>query len=353
MPDVDTRIDATALRIFASRVFRSLGVCEADADEVAGLMIEADLCGLDTHGIFRLRQYSNRLRDGGTNPAAVLKTVQDFGAIGVIDGDNGLGHLAMARATSLAIEKATRFGIGWVGVRNGNHAGPATLYVSRVIEHGQAALYGAVGSANHMPAWGGTELFLGTNPLALAIPAGDSPAFILDMATSVAAAGKIKSLAQQDKTMPEGWMVGRDGKPLTDPKRQNEGFLLPIGGPKGYGLALGIGLLAGCLNGAAMGRDVVNFSSDTTSPTNTGQFIMALSVEAFGDPDGFRTSVEQTFADLRGSQTLPDHEPVRIPGDRLAAIRAERSRNGLPLHPNLIRDLKTIAADYRVAPIGS
>lgn len=352
MHDSSILVDATGLLTFGSRVFQALGVPEADAEKAAGLMIEADLCGLDTHGIFRLRQYTSRLRDGGTNANASIHVAQDFGAIGVIDGDNGLGHLAMDRATDLAIEKAAQFGIGWVGVRNGNHAGPATLYVSKALKRGQAALYGAVGSANHMPAWGGAELLLGTNPMALAIPAGDSPAFILDMATSVAAAGKIKALAQRDETMPEGWMVGRDGRPLTDPKRQSEGFLLPIGGPKGYGLALGIGLLAGCLNGAAMGRDVVNFSSDTTSPTNTGQFIMALSVEAFGDPNGFRSSVEQTFADLRGSQTLPGHEPVRIPGSRLAAIRKQRARDGVPLHTNLIKDLNTIAADYRVDPIG-
>lgn len=352
MRDNSIRIGATPLRTFASRVFQALDVPKADAEKVAGLMIEADLCGLDTHGIFRLRQYTNRLRDGGTNANANVHVVRDFGAIGMIDGDNGLGHLAMDRATDLAIDKARQFGIGWVGVRNGNHAGPATLYVSRAIEYGQAALYGAVGSANHMPAWGGSELLLGTNPLALAIPAGDSPAFVLDMATSVAAAGKIKTLAQQDLSMPQGWMVGRDGKPLTDPKRQSEGFLLPIGGPKGYGLALGIGLLAGCLNGAAMGRDVVNFSSDTTSPTNTGQFIMALSVEAFGDPDGFRSSVEQIFAELRGSRTLPGHQLVRIPGSRLAANRTERARDGLPLHPNLIKDLNSIAAEYRIEPIG-
>jgi len=344
---------APALKGFASRVFQAFGVPEADAVKVASIMIDADLYGLDTHGIFRLRQYANRLRDGGTNANPQVTLARDFGAIAVIDGDNGLGHLAMDKAADLAIAKAAAFGIGWVGVRNGNHAGPATVYVTKALERGQAALYGAVGSANHMPAWGGTDLLLGTNPLALAVPAGDSPAFVLDMATSVAAAGKIKTLAQQDKPMPEGWMVGRDGLPLTDPKRQSEGFLLPIDGPKGYGLALGIGLLAGCLNGAAMGSDVVNFSSDTTSPTNTGQFFMALCVDAFGDPDGFRQLVEKTFADLRGLQTLPGHAPVRIPGDRLSATRRERTANGIPLHPNLIRELDAIAAECRVPGLQS
>ena len=151
------------------------------------------------------------------------------------------------------------------------------------------------------------------------------------MATTVAAVGKIKLLAQRGEPMPEGWMVGRDGKPLTDPARRDEGFLLPIGGAKGYGLSLAIGLLAGVLNGAAFGSDVVDFTRDTASPTNTGQFVAAIDIAAFGDPAAFAAAAARVFAELRASPPLPGHDPVRIPGDGRGAARARRAAEGLAL----------------------
>ena len=149
-------------------------------------------------------------------------------------------------------------------------------------------LAAAVGSANHVPPFGGSDILLGTNPIAIAAPAGRHEPFVLDMATTVAAVGKIKALAQRGEPMPEGWMVGRDGKPLTDPARRGGG--LPVADRRAQGLRAGvaIGLLAGVLNGAAFGRDVVDFTEDTTSPTNTGQFVAAIAIEAFGDPARLR-----------------------------------------------------------------
>ena len=266
-------------------------------------MVEADLLGYDTHGVFRLRQYVNRLRDGGCNPAPQLRVVRETAATALVDGDNGLGHLAMARARGLAMEKARKAGIGWVGVRGGNHAGPAALYVRPQAAAGMIGLAAAVGSANHVAPFGGTDILLGTNPIAVAAPGGDDP-FVLDMATTVAAVGKIKMLEQRGEPMPEGWMVGRDGKPLTDPARRDEGFLLPIGGrramawhghwPAGRGV-----------NGAAFGSDVVDFTTDTTSPTNTGQFVAAIDIAAFGDPAAFTAAATRIFAEMRASRRCP------------------------------------------------
>jgi LDH2 family malate/lactate/ureidoglycolate dehydrogenase len=168
------------------------------------------------------------------------------------------------------------------------------------------------------------------------------------MATTVAAAGKIKTLAQRGDAMPEGWMVGRDGKPLTDPTRQGEGFLLPIGGAKGYGLAMAIGLLAGTLNGAAFGKNVVEFTKDTRTATNTGQFIAAISIAAFGDVETFKATADAVFAEMRDSAPLPGHDPVRIPGDQRGAIYEDRRRNGVPLHPNLVKSLQDIAGELQI-----
>ncbi|MFW5834008.1 MAG: Ldh family oxidoreductase, partial [Pseudomonadota bacterium] len=240
MPPEPERVPAAALEGFVRSVLERVGVPAADAEVVAASMVEADLLGYETHGVFRLKQYTNRLAGGGTNPTARSTVVQETAATALIDGDAGLGRLAMHRAMRLAMEKAESAGIGWVGVRNNNHAGPLALYVRPQLERGMIGLAAAVGSANHVPPYGASDLLLGTNPLAVAVPAGDHEPFLLDMATTVASAGKIKVLAQRGEAMPEGWMVGRDGLPLTDPKRQSEGLLLPIGGAKGYGLAVAI-----------------------------------------------------------------------------------------------------------------
>ena len=294
-------VPAAALADFVARAFGTLGVPEADARQVAGLIVEADLLGYETHGVFRLRQYVNRLHGGGCNPTPKLRVVRENAATALIDGDNGLGHLAIHRACSLAMEKARSAGIGWVGVRRGNHAGPAALYVRPQAAAGMIGIAAAVGSANHVAPFGGTDILLGTNPIAIAAPGGGDDPFVLDMATTVAAVGKIKVLEQRGEPMPEGWMVGRDGKPLTDPSRREEGFLLPIGGPKGYGLSVAFGLLAGVLNGAAFGSDVVDFTRDTSSPTNTGQFVAAIDIAAFGDPAAFTAAAARAFAEFRVS----------------------------------------------------
>jgi LDH2 family malate/lactate/ureidoglycolate dehydrogenase len=218
-------------------------------------------------------------------------------------------------------------------------------------EHGMIGLYLAVGNANHLPAWGGIDMLLSTNPIAVAVPAGEEPAVVLDMATTVAAYGKVKTKAQRGETMPEGWMMDRQGKPLTDPQRANEGFLLPIGGYKGYGLALIFGLLAGTLNGAAMGRDVVDFNADDTTPTNTGHSIVAIDVEAFQPLAEFRTSVDALIRDLRRSQRLPGVSAIRLPGDGSRAAREERAKNGIPLPPALHDSLNTLARELKIPPL--
>lgn len=308
-------------------------------------MVDADIYGYDTHGVFRLRQYLARLRHGGCNPTARVSSAHETVATAVIDGDNGLGHLAMAAARDLAIKKARTAGIGWVGVRRGNHAGPLALYVRPQAEAGLLGMAAAVGSANHVPPYGGTDLLIGTNPIAFSAPATGPDPFVFDMATTVAAMGKIKTLLQQGKDMPEGWMVGRDGKPLTDPAKSSDGFLLPIGGPKGFGLSVAIGLMAGVLNGAAFGSDVVDFTKDTTSPTNTGQFVVALDPAAFGIEDGFAEEAARVFSEMRAAASLPGHDPVRLPGDGKSAAAEARRANGLTLNPALRRDLNALAAD--------
>ena len=340
--------DAARLERFVAGALKHYGVPDSEARTVAKCMVEADLLGQETHGVFRLRQYLLRLKDGGCNPKPNIKIIAERAAIALIDGDDGLGHLAMRRATDVAIAKAKEAGIGWVGVRRGNHAGPAALYVRPQAEASMIGLAAAVGSANHVPPFGGTDLLLGTNPIALSAPTdGDDP-FVLDMATTVAAMGKIKTLAQRGEAMPEGWMVGKDGKPLTDPNQRTDGFMLPIGAPKGFGLSVGIGLLAGVLNGAAFGSDVIDFTSQSAESSNTGQFVAAIDIEAFSSLERFKAAAGQAFAEMRASEPLPGHDPVRLPGDGKTKMMAERIEGGIDLHPALVRELNAIAAELGI-----
>jgi LDH2 family malate/lactate/ureidoglycolate dehydrogenase len=277
------------------------------------------------------------------NKQARPHIVEERAASALIDGDNGLGHLAVSLAAETAIAKARTAGVAWCGVRNGNHAGPASLYARMPMQAGMIGMYMAVGSANHLPPWGGLELLLSTNPIAIAVPSGEEPDVVLDMATTVAAYGKVKVKAQRGEMMPEGWMIDRQGNPLLDPKRANEGLLLPIGGYKGYGLALMLGLLAGTLNGAAMGRDVVDFNADDTSVTNTGQAILAIDISAFGDPALFRRNVDSLVRDLRDSERLPGTDRIWMPGEQSALKRREREADGIPMPPPLRAVLDTLA----------
>ena len=344
-------VDVADLQAFIAAVFVHAGLPAADAGTVARLMAHADLQGSDGHGVIRLPQYLKRLQAGGINLHPNIRIATERAAMAVVDGDNGMGHLVMSYATSVAIEKARTAGVAWVGTRASNHAGPASLYARMPIEHDMIGLYFAVGNANHLPPWGGMEMLLSTNPIAVGIPAGSEPAVVLDMATTVAAYGKVKAKAKRGEPMPEGWMIDRQGQPLLDPTRANEGFLLPIGGHKGYGLALVVGLLAGTLQGAAMGRDVVDFNQDHTTPTNTGQAILVIDLKAFGEPEDFKHAVDRLVRDIRTSERLPGVERIWLPGEQSHGRRDEYARTGIPIAPAVLGELDQMAMQMGLAPL--
>jgi LDH2 family malate/lactate/ureidoglycolate dehydrogenase len=345
------RVPAKRLEDFTARAFETVGISPVESASIAELMVRADLQGSEGHGVFRLPQYIRRIKGGAVNVKPRIRVEREAAGMALVNGDNGMGHLVMRFATGIAIEKAKTAGVAWVGVQWSNHAGPASLYSSMPLAHDMVGLYLAVGNANHLPAWGGLDMLLSTNPIAVAIPAGAEDPIVLDMATTVAAYGKVKTKAQRGETMPEGWMMDRQGRPLTDPRRANEGFLLPIGGYKGYGLALVFGLLAGTLNGAAMGRDVVDFNADDATPTNTGHAIVAINVEAFQPVADFKKSVDALVRDLRASERLPGVDRIRLPGEGSHAARADRAKNGIPLPAALKASLDQLAAELRIAPL--
>jgi L-2-hydroxycarboxylate dehydrogenase (NAD+) len=351
MSEQTLRAQASDLEGFIARAFQAVDVPASDAKVIAELMTRADVNGSEGHGVFRLPQYIRRIRGGAVNVRPNIRVEREAAAMALVNGDNGMGHLVMRRAAEIAIEKARTAGVAWVGAQWSNHAGPASLYASMPLEHDMIGLYMAVGSANHLPPWGGIDMLLSTNPLAVAVPAGEEPHIVLDMATTVAAYGKVKTKAQRGETMPVGWMIDRQGQPLTDPKRSSEGFLLPIGEYKGYGLALVIGLLSGTLNRAAMGRDVVDFNADDTTPTNTGHAIVAVSISAFGDVAEFKRSVDTLVRDLKGSRRLPGVDRIWLPGEQSHLKRAERAVQGIPVPPALLASLDALAGELKVSPL--
>lgn len=346
-------VAADVARAFIADVFAAAGLPVADAARIAELMTEADLTGADAHGIFRLPHYIRRLKAGAVNPQPKITVNQTAPATALVDGDNGMGHLVMSRAAETAIALARETGVAWVGATRSNHASTAGIYAEMPVHRGMIGLYAAVANANHMAVWGGAELLLGTNPLGIGVPSGAGP-LVLDMATTVVSYGTVKKYAMEGRTMPERWFVNATtGEPLTDPKRSAEGVLLPIGGYKGAGLAIMLGLLAGVLNGAAFGRDVVDFNADDTSETNTGHFICAIDIKRFIPLDTFIAEVDRHMGDLHASKRLPGFDAIRLPGERRRACRAERERDGIPLPEALAAQLDTLAKEMGVAAIGA
>jgi L-2-hydroxycarboxylate dehydrogenase (NAD+) len=344
----ETRFAAARICRFLTTALERLGLPADHAATVAQLMTEAEVQGSDGHGVIRLVPYARRIRAGGINLKPDIRVVKEKAAMALIDGDNGMGHLVMKHATELAIAKARQCGVAWVGSRLSNHAGPASLYARMALPHDMVGMYFAVGNANHLPPWGGLDMLLSTNPIAVAVPAGEEPAVVLDMATTVAAYGKVKAKAQRGEQMPVGWMIDRQGQPLTDPRRADEGFLMPIGGYKGYGLAMVVGLLAGTLNGAAMGSEVIDFNKDQATITNTGQAILVIDPDAFGEVDAFKARVDKLIRELRASERMPGVDRIWMPGEQSHAKRLANERDGLALPPALRTQLDEFAREIGI-----
>src|SRR5262252_9306059 len=349
--DADHRFAAGVVERFIADILTAVGLPPADAVKVAQLMTEADLTGADAHGIFRLPQYVRRIRAGGFNVRPRITVERTAAATALVDGNNGMGHLVVSRAAETAIEIACDAGVAWVGVRRSNHAGTAGLYAAMPVAHGMIGLYAAVANANHMAVWGGSELLLGTNPLGIAVPSGNGPV-VLDMATTVVSYGTVKKYALAGRDMPEGWFIDtRTGGTLTDPRRSAQGLLLPIGGYKGSGLAIMLGLLGGVLNGAAFGREVIDFNADDATATNTGHFMVAIDIGRFVPLATFMAQTDCHLRDLRASKRMSGVAEIRMPGDRRRQCRFERQRDGVPLPAALLVQLDKIAGDLGVSAL--
>ena len=224
--------NSKSLEKFTKNILLKLNMPNRDALKVSKLIIQSDLYGVNTHGIFRLPNYVKRITEGGMNVKPDIKVIKERQSTALLDGDNGIGHLIMQKASKLAIKKAKKTGVAWVGVRNSNHAGAGATYAMMPLEKNMVGIYLAIGSANHLPPWGGIDMLLSTNPIAIAIPSNLNPPIVLDMATTNTSYGKVKVAASNNEDMPIGWMQDPMGNPITTPKNADQGVLIPTGGPK-------------------------------------------------------------------------------------------------------------------------
>lgn len=338
------RFPVERLHAYVVDLFTRLDVTADHADVTARRLIEADLRGRTGHGLIRVPQYVTRIEKGGINLRPDVRITRSTPVSAVIDGDNGLGQVVMTLAAESAIEKAESAGMAWIGTVHSNHAGAAGVYTGMAVRRDLIAIYMAVASVNVMPPWGGRERLLGTNPISVAIPAGRQSAFQLDIATTVTSHGTIKVLANRGEPMPEGWVIDPQGNPITDPHRADEGFLMPIGGYKGSGLNMAIGLLAGVLNRAAFGAEVIDHRAVPDAAANTGQAIFVMRPDLFRDLDSFKEDMDRHLQALEAAG-----EDVHIPGTGAARLEEEQARDGIPLPDPLLRQLRDLAARFDLA----
>lgn len=340
------RVPKDELFSFVVKVLVKLGVPEKDAETVADNLIMADLRGIESHGVQRLKRYVDGILSGGINLKPEIRIIREGASYALIDGDEGLGQVVGRKAMRLAIRKAEESGIGVVAVRNSNHYGIAGYYALMAAEEGMIGI-SMTNSRPLVAPTGGVERLLGTNPIALAAPAGDRP-FLLDMATSVVPIGKLEVYRRKGRPIPEGWAIDSRGSITTDVERVfNGGALLPLGGfgelfggHKGYGLSVMVDILTGILSGGTWSRHVKNTSE---KHSEVDHFFMAINVEAFVPLDEFRAKMSRMVEELKGSRKHPDFERIWIHGEKGFLTAETRLKIGIPIYRKVLEELNGIA----------
>jgi LDH2 family malate/lactate/ureidoglycolate dehydrogenase len=336
-------VQAEILDAFARDILVTAGLSAAHAATVADCLVYADLCGVGSHGISRIPIYARRIAQGIVNPCAVPRVIGNQGLpLRVVDGDNGPGAVVGDFAMRQAIAAAKTFGVGFVLARGSNHFGVAAYY-SRM-----AAAEGCLGicSSNAPPtvaAWGASEVTFGTNPISIAAPVGRYGAVNLDMSTATVAKGKIIVHARQDKPVPEGWALDAAGRPTTDAKEALAGVLLPVGGPKGSGLALAVDLIAGVMSGAAFGSDIGDQYTEFETAQNVGQFFMALDIGQALPMETYTQRAETFCAALKAKRLAAGVSEILLPGEGKARQERENRRCGLVIDTILEQELDQLS----------
>ena len=355
------RVQADALKSLVENVFIRMGESETDARIIADVLVAADLRGIDSHGVARLGFYVNGVKTGTMRTAARSETVQETPTTALIDAGGGMGHPVSYRAMQLAIRKAKEYGLGFVAVRNSNHYGIAGYYAMMALEAGCIGMSMTNSSVFVVPTFG-RDAMLGTNPIAVAAPAGQERPYVLDMATSTVPFGKLEVYDRLEKPLPLGWAADENGVPTNDAARVIDnmhsrpirGGLTPLGGAgeltgghKGYGLGLLVDVLCGVLSGALY-ADQVYPLGEQPQPAGLGHVFGAIRVDAFRPLGDFAASMDDLQRRLKDAPKAEGQERIYIHGEKEFEEAERRAQAGIPLNPKVLAELTAIAAEYDV-----
>ena len=360
--DAGIRVITKSLEVFCIKVFEKLDVPTEDAEIVVDNLVSADLRGISSHGIARLRRYVKGLQDGVMLARPEVKLVHETPATALFDGGDGLGQPVSKRAMRLAIDKASKVGAGFVTVRNSNHYGIAGYYSMMALEHDMIGFSMTNAAVLVVPTFGRNSM-LGTNPISVAAPAGEERPFVLDMATSTVPRGKLEVYNRMEKPLPLGWATDEMGEPTTDGAQVLDNFvklagggLLPLGGAgelfgghKGYGLALMVDILAGVLPGAGYANNIyLKDENGKPLPANVGHFFGALRVDGFRPIDEFKATMDDIIRRMKGTPNAAGQDRVYIHGEKEYEVADDRQVHGVILHPKVIADLKAMSQEFNV-----
>ncbi|MER2534023.1 MAG: Ldh family oxidoreductase [Rhizobiaceae bacterium] len=341
------RFPVERVRDLLASLFAAAGLSAAAARTMGEALVEADVEGLPSHGVMQAEVYLARLKAGSVIPAETAELLVDRDAMAVLDSHHMLGHLAGNQAMALAVDKAKRFGIGIVAVRHAFHFGPAGRYVRQAAEQDCVGI-AMCNSRPSMPAPGGAQRLVGTNPLAIAVPTPDEqPPMILDMATSAGTSGRVRMAGKAGKPLPDGWAVTAEGEPTNDPAEALKGMLLPMGGAKGFGLSLMIDTLCGLLSSGAWGDAVPGLHGDLTKPFDTSHLFMAIHVGHFRPVEEFLAESGRVVERVHGSKKAPGTGRLYVPGERKWEI-ARANDGTIKLEAAQVAALRRLAGELGV-----
>jgi LDH2 family malate/lactate/ureidoglycolate dehydrogenase len=317
---------------------------------VAACLVRADLRGVGTHGLLRLPGYLERLRRGLVNPRPRLSPKRIAPAAAALDGQNGFGFVIGTRAMTEAIALARKSGIGIVAARRSNHFGMAASYVLQALDAGFVSMV-FTNASRSMPPWGGREALLGTSPLAAGAPGGKLAPFVLDMSPAVAARGKMRLAEKRGEKIPLGFALDAQGRPTTDPTEALKGVVLPIGGPKGSGLAMLMDIFGGVLSGAACAGDVSDQYKVLDRPQNVGHFFLAMRPDLFVPKKEYRSRMDTLVERVRACPRAEGFDEILMPGEIEAREEDKRSRSGIPYGEGEVEALQAEAARAGIAKL--
>jgi len=336
------RLPASHLREFARRVLETVGVPDEEAALFADILVEADCRGVHSHGLMRLPVYVGRIQGGAMAAKTVLRVVSESPGTLLLDGGNGPGHVACARAMDMAVDRARANGVGVVAIRNSNHNGTQAAYATRALSADMIGLCATLGG-NVMAPWGGVTPLLGNNPFGLAAPAAEEPPFVLDMACSQVARGWIILAEKRGEPIPEGWAIDAQGNPTQDPAVALAGTVLPIGGYKGYGLSMLVAILTGVLTGAAVGAAAFGGNLGVTNRSqDCGHMLVVLDVARFMPAPAFKARMDQFIRDMRASDRAPGVQRIYVPGEIEHESAETAARLGVPVEAAVLKDLEAL-----------